>query len=215
MLVVGAKGFAKELLEIIHFMNETNNLVFYDDINPSSEDLLFNSFPILNNIDQASTFFRDIDSRYCLGVGNPLLRRKLSDKMTKAGGVLSSVISPQAIVGSYNVRVGTGTNILPGAIISNDVLIGIGCIVYYNAVITHDCIIGDFVEISPSVNLLGRCEIGSFSHIAAGSTILPDIKIGKNVIVAAGAVVTADVPDNCMVAGLPAVIKKLRNPLLF
>ena len=215
MLVVGARGFAKELLEIFHITNQTDNLVFYDDINPSLESLLFDSFPILNHIDQASKYFKEVDSRYCLGVGNPLLRRELSDKMAKVGGILSSVLSPQAIVGSYNVKVGQGTNILPGAIISNDVSIGVGCIVYYNAVITHDCIIGDFVEISPSANLLGRCDIGSFSHIAAGSTILPNIKIGKNVLVAAGAVVSADVPDNCMVAGLPAVIKKIRNPLLF
>lgn len=34
--------------------------------------------------------------------------------------------------------------------------------------------------------------------------------IGKNCIVAAGAVVTRDVPDNCIVAGVPAkVLRKL------
>jgi acetyltransferase-like isoleucine patch superfamily enzyme len=27
-------------------------------------------------------------------------------------------------------------------------------------------------------------------------------------VVAAGAVVTADVPDNCMIAGIPAIVKK-------
>ena len=32
--------------------------------------------------------------------------------------------------------------------------------------------------------------------------------IGNNVTIAAGSVVTKDVPDNCMVAGIPAIIKK-------
>ena len=36
--------------------------------------------------------------------------------------------------------------------------------------------------------------------------------IGDNVIVAAGAVVTKDVPDNCVVAGVPAQkIKELED----
>ncbi|MFZ2430593.1 MAG: hexapeptide transferase, partial [Lutibacter sp.] len=33
MLVIGAKGFAKEVLEVVHQLNELENLVFYDDVN--------------------------------------------------------------------------------------------------------------------------------------------------------------------------------------
>lgn len=36
--------------------------------------------------------------------------------------------------------------------------------------------------------------------------ILYDVKIGNNVIVAAGSIVTKDVPDNSVVAGIPARI---------
>ena len=35
-------------------------------------------------------------------------------------------------------------------------------------------------------------------------TILPGVTIGNNVVVAAGAVVTKDVPDNCVIGGIPA-----------
>nr|WP_302386912.1 hypothetical protein [Emergencia timonensis] len=42
--------------------------------------------------------------------------------------------------------------------------------------------------------------------------MLPGVTIGNNVVVAAGAVVAKDVPDNCVVAGVPAkIIKKLEQ----
>lgn len=46
--------------------------------------------------------------------------------------------------------------------------------------------------------------IGNDVWIGGNCTILPGVTIGNNVIVAAGAVVTKDVPDNCVVAGVPA-----------
>ena len=51
MLIVGAKGFAKEVLEICHQNNELENLVFYDDVNDDVNGLLFDKFPILKSID--------------------------------------------------------------------------------------------------------------------------------------------------------------------
>lgn len=45
--------------------------------------------------------------------------------------------------------------------------------------------------------------------IGAGAIILPGVTVGENAIVAAGAVVTKDVPDNAIVAGVPA--KFIRN----
>lgn len=50
--------------------------------------------------------------------------------------------------------------------------------------------------------------IGDNVMLGANVLILGNITIGNNVVVAAGSVVIKDVPDNCMVAGNPAVIKK-------
>lgn len=53
--------------------------------------------------------------------------------------------------------------------------------------------------------------IGDDVWIGGNCTILPGVTIGNNVVVAAGAVVTKDVPDNCVVAGVPArIIKRLK-----
>ena len=51
-------------------------------------------------------------------------------------------------------------------------------------------------------------SIGNDVWIGGNVTILPGVKIGNNVVVGAGAVVTKDVPDNVVVAGVPAKIVK-------
>jgi acetyltransferase-like isoleucine patch superfamily enzyme len=44
--------------------------------------------------------------------------------------------------------------------------------------------------------------------IGVGAIILPGCVIGDNCVVAAGSVVVNDIPNNVMVAGVPAKIKK-------
>nr|WP_315174706.1 acetyltransferase [uncultured Flavobacterium sp.] len=215
MLIVGAKGFAKEVLEVVHQNNQTDALVFYDDVNDDVPQNLYGQFKILKNSNEAEVYFKTIDSRFTIGIGNPVLRKNLFKKFTNLGGIFSSTISSLASIGSFDVEIGEGSNVLANSIFSNSVKIGKGCIVYYNSIITHDCLIGDFVQISPSVTLLGRCSIGDFSQIGANATVLPDIKVGRNVIIGAGSVVTKDIPDNCVVLGIPAKIIKELKPLNF
>ena len=49
-------------------------------------------------------------------------------------------------------------------------------------------------------------SIGAGSWLGAGAIILPGARIGRNVVVAAGSVVRGEVPDRCVVAGVPARI---------
>lgn len=215
MLIIGAKGFAKEVLEIFQETGNVTHLAFYDDISTDIDGLLFDKFPILRNEAEAKAFFEKNGNEFTLGVGNPQLRKKLSDKFVNLGGKLVSIISPSAIIGSYDVHIGEGSNILPNATFSNSAKIGKGTIVYYNVIITHDCVVGDFVELSPRATLLGHAQVGDYSQVGAAAVILPKIKVGKNVTIGAGAVVTKDIPDNAIVAGVPAKILKFKEPLTF
>jgi acetyltransferase-like isoleucine patch superfamily enzyme len=51
-------------------------------------------------------------------------------------------------------------------------------------------------------------SIGEYCFIGAGSTIIPNKQISNKSLVAAGSVVIDYVPQNVMVAGIPAKIKK-------
>lgn len=53
---------------------------------------------------------------------------------------------------------------------------------------------------------VGCIEIGDNVFVGSGTHILYDTKIGSNVIIGTCSVVTKDIPDNCIVAGIPARI---------
>lgn len=55
-------------------------------------------------------------------------------------------------------------------------------------------------------NIKRDTHIGENCFIGGQSLILPGVRIGNSCIVGAGSVVTKSVPDNCIVAGNPAVI---------
>ena len=139
-------------------------------------------------------------------------RYNLYQKFIGFGFTSQSIIAKNAQVSS-SANLGEGLNIMSFVFIGPDSSIGVGSLINAYSSIHHDVVIGDFVEISPGAKILGNCTIGAFSTIGTNATILPKIKIGKNVIVAAGAVVNTDVPDNCMVAGVPAQIKKELEPI--
>ena len=199
MIIVGAKGFAKEILQIVSIDLAYNNedIVFFDNVSRDLPDRLFNQFKILKSFDEVKTYLANSkDKSFVLGLGNPKLREALYNEFVGMGAFAKTVYSNNSEVGDFDVLIEDGVSIMSGAILTNSIKIGKGCLININATIAHDCILGDFIEISPNANISGRCEIGSYSSIGTNAILIPDVKIGKNVTVGAGTVVLKNVPDN-------------------
>ncbi len=209
MVILGAKGFAKGVLEILYQLDKLDDVVLFDDVSHDSPQKIYGRFTILRNIDKVKNHFEKVNDEFTIGIGNPLLRKMMNDKFIKLGGSLVSTISPKAVIGHFGNKIGAGCNIVTGTVIDNSVTIGKGCLLNTNSTIGHDVNIGCFVEICPGVVVSGNVQIGDYSFIGSNATLLPHIKIGSNVVVAAGSLVKNDVPDNCMIAGTPAIIKKI------
>ena len=211
MIVVGARGFAKELLEVLvstKYNFTEKNLFFFDNVYKNTPDFLFGKFKVLRSFDEVKHIFQEESKDFCLGLGEPILRKNLYKVFSNLGGEVKSVISNKCEIGSFGTQIGLGTSIIGNAIITNNVTVGDGCLIYMNTSITHDVEIGDFVQVSPGVSVLGRSRIKDFTMIGAGAVVLPDIEIGKNCIIGAGAIVTKEVPDNSIVVGVKGKIIK-------
>ncbi|MBS4808619.1 MAG: serine acetyltransferase [Paraprevotella sp.] len=96
--------------------------------------------------------------------------------------------------------------------------IGFGIKIFHwgSIVINDKAIIGDNFCVYPGV-CIGRTVDGGVPKIGNNVTFFTNsgayggITIGNNVTVAPNAVVTHDIPDNCIVAGIPAKIIKYKS----
>ena len=64
---------------------------------------------------------------------------------------------------------------------------------------------------SPTKNNHSELKIGEGSWIGTHVAIIGDVHIGKHCVIGANSVVTRDVPDFCVVAGIPAKVIKRYN----
>jgi acetyltransferase-like isoleucine patch superfamily enzyme len=132
--------------------------------------------------------------------------------------------------------VGPGTSIsagmAPGQEMPTDPVVSIGsrCLIGRGShIVGHwEIVIGDDIQTGPYVYITDQnhtyedpvepighqwptesaVRIGSGSWLGANAVILPGAQIGEHVVVAAGAVVRGEVPDRCVVAGVPARVVK-------
>ncbi len=117
-----------------------------------------------------------------------------------------------ARMGSQIMRILTGIEIHPGAIIGRRLLIDHGM----GVVIGETSIVGDDVTLYQGVTLGGTGKdqgkrhptIGNDVMIASGAKILGPFKIGDHSKIGAGSVVLKEVPDHCTVVGVPGRIVK-------
>ncbi|WP_426032198.1 serine O-acetyltransferase [Caulobacter sp. DWP3-1-3b2] len=85
---------------------------------------------------------------------------------------------------------------------------GLGVVINNRSVIGDDCEIGVHVVLGGKAPIVGAPRLGRGVIVHAGAKIIGPVTIGDGVIIAANAVVVEDVPPRCMVAGVPATIKR-------
>lgn len=114
-----------------------------------------------------------------------------------------------------NVEICANTNIARGSL--SDTIIGDGTKIDAMVQIAHNVVIGRHSQITTGTIIGGSTRLGDMCWTGLNSTLKDNIHLGNNVLVAAGAVVIRDVPDNDVVAGVPAhsIRDKVKTDMLF
>jgi len=134
-------------------------------------------------------------------------------------------ISHPDLVNLYGCSIGDETKIGPFVEIQKNVVIGSRCKISSHSFICEGVTIEDEVFVGhgvifindryPRATANGQLQteadwelkptrVKQGATIGSGALIMCDVTIGENALIAAGAVVTRDVPDQSVVAGIPA-----------
>jgi len=210
IILLGAGGHAKSVLDSIADLNEYSDVAILDDcifdahyhnINVS----FFSKNKSLSELQNDGYLYAFVGVG---SVGNTSIRRRLFNELKNNNFIIPNIIDRSAVV-STNILLGEGNYIGKGAVINAFSKIGDCTIINTKSVVEHDCEVGDFSHVSSGSVLCGGVVVGKDTHIGAGSVVRQSIKIGDNSLIGIGSVLTKDIPSNVVAFGSPCrVVKK-------
>lgn len=121
----------------------------------------------------------------------------------------NAMFSPELRIGD-NSGIGINCEIYGSVTIGNDVMMGPEVIIYTSGH-RHDRT--DIPMRDQGSSKVEPVTIGNDVWIGRRAMIMPGVTVGDGVIIGAGAVVTKDIPDYCIVGGVPAKVLKMRKSI--
>lgn len=186
---------------------------FYDDTKAVGTQIL--ERPVLGGLDDIAGDHRagKIDGVImAIGYGHLSFRAKTFERLRAEGVPFPPFVHPSCIV-DRRAQVSPGVVLFPGCVLDTGSVISENTLLNAGCVVAHDTLVGPHSFFGPAVQLAGFVETGSHSFIGIGTVVIDHLKLGPNLQTAGGAVVTKAFEGNCLVAGVPATIKKSFAPL--
>jgi sugar O-acyltransferase (sialic acid O-acetyltransferase NeuD family) len=195
VIVYGAGGHAKTLIELIRAVGDLEPVGVVDDAAVGGSDFL--GVPLIGSRQDLDTIRHGgvgLAVNAIGGITNLNTRLEATQILTQAGFELPALVHPSAVV-EASARIGAGAQILAHAYVGSHAEVGEGTIVNTGAVVSHDCVLGHHVNLSPGCLLAGGIIVGDRTLLGMAVTTYLGIRIGADVRAGNGAIVNADVPD--------------------
>jgi len=208
LYIFGAGGFGREVAWLAEqALGDSVELVFLVDQPEYMSDPI-NGIPVqlLSEINSS------IEARFVIALGNPARRRIIESTCRQCDHLPTTLIHPRAEISQW-VKIGNGSILCAGVIITTNVNIEPHVHINLDCTIGHDVSIGEFSTLSPGVHVSGNVQIGCSVFIGTGACIIngkpgSPLLIGNGAVIAAGACVTGSVDAGALVAGVPATRKR-------
>jgi sugar O-acyltransferase (sialic acid O-acetyltransferase NeuD family) len=201
LLIYGAGGLGREILSLVKSLDEWEAIGFIDD--SQAKGTIVHDIEILGGFSVLQE--RKSRPHVILAFGDPSVKKRIAIQLRNLNVDFPVLIHPTAVIqDTASVKLGPGTVICSGAVLTTDIILGEHVLINLNSTIGHDCRIGNFSSIMAGVNLAGGVELSEEVLIGSGSNVINRIKIGAGSIVGMGSVVLKNVGSGLTVAGVPS-----------
>ena len=208
LVIVGAGGLGREVAWLAADINrqkpEWDFIGFVDD---GVQGNTVEGYQVLGSVKHLFEMSPDI--WVVVAIADSKTRMKLIQQIQDQGKKLATLVHPSVSMSDY-VKIGAGSIICSGAIITTNVNLGISNIINPGCFIGHDTKLQDFVSLMPASNLAGEVRVGEGCYFGLNSCVINRTSIGEWSVIGAGATVVNDIPAYSLAVGVPArVVKQL------
>jgi sugar O-acyltransferase (sialic acid O-acetyltransferase NeuD family) len=149
---------------------------------------------------------------FVVALGDSRLRERAVTLCIDAGLTPVNLVHPRAHV-APSARIGLGSIICSGAIISTDVEIGRHVYINIGCTVSHDVSVADYCTLSPGTRLSGHVHVERHVFFGTGAVVINGeqgnrLTLGEGAVVAASACITSSVQSGALMAGVPALKKR-------
>lgn len=199
VILLGASGLAREV--IASHQTENRYIGILDD-DQALHGGSVGGLPVLGPIETA----HGLSTGFLVCIGSGAGRRAIVRRLALLGigaDRYSSHLDRRASVGR-GCRIGAGSILLAGAVITADARVGAHVVLMPNTVITHDDVVGDYATLAAGAVLGGGVSLGEACYLGMNAAVHPGRSIGAEAVIGMGATVLGDVPAHDTWAGVPA-----------
>ena len=199
IIIYGAGGHGKSLLDLLRALGHYRILGFVDDGLPVGTEVM--GLPVLGGgevLDDLRARGVRMAVNAVGGIGNVQVRVRVFHKLAEAGFVCPPVVHPAAVI-EPGARLEAGVQVMPLAYVGSEAHIGYGTLVNTGAIVSHDCQVGAYVNLSPGATVAGEVTIGEGALVGMRATINLGVTVGAGARIGNGATVKSDVPPKGIV----------------